>query len=272
VLVVVFYFVPFALNIQFAFSNWTSFSSLIQFTGVANFELLAQQGILFHAIDLTLAYAVIAMVVQNVVSLPLALALQETTAINAMFRSLFFLPVLIAPVAAGFIWSALLSPGGPYNAAIAIVIPGFDHAWFGDPATALFCVAFVDAWKFSGIITLVYIAGLNSIPASLVEAARIDGAGAWKTFWRVRFPMLTPAFTFNIVVTLVGALSAYDVVLAITRGGPGNATTVLNIAMMNQWASGFFGTGSALSFTLTVLVIVLAIPLIWWLRRREVEA
>jgi len=94
----------------------------------------------------------------------------------------------------------------------------FHFAWLGNPASALFTVAFVDAWKWSGIATLVYIAGLNSIPRSLMEAAEIDGANGWNRFWRVSFPLLAPAFTFNVVTTLIGALSAYDIIAATMEG------------------------------------------------------
>jgi multiple sugar transport system permease protein/raffinose/stachyose/melibiose transport system permease protein len=150
------------------------------------------------------------------------------------------------------------------------VIPGFDFAWLGHPVTALITVAFVDGWKWSGIATLVYIAGLNSIPASLTEAASIDGANSWTRFWRVSFPLLAPAFTFNIATTLVGALSAYDIIAAATKGGPGTSTTTLNVAVQQQFSYGYFGTASTFSLTVTVLVVAVAVPLVWWLRKREV--
>jgi multiple sugar transport system permease protein/raffinose/stachyose/melibiose transport system permease protein len=105
----------------------------------------------------------------------------------------------------------------------------------------------------------------------LTDAATIDGASAWRRFWHVRFRLLAPAFTFSIVVTLLGALSAFDIVQATTKGGPGTATTTLNVAMYLQYGGGFFGMASALSLTVTMLVVVIALPLIAILRRREVE-
>jgi raffinose/stachyose/melibiose transport system permease protein len=180
--------------------------------------------------------------------------------------------VLIAPVSAGYIWGAILAPSGPLNAAIGLIEPGFSYAWLGHSGSALVSVAFIDAWKWSGLITLVYIAGLNAIPASLMEAATLDGANAWARFWKIRFPLLAPAFTFTVVVTLLGALSAFDIVMATTRGGPGTATTVLNVAMFTQYGSGFFGSASSLSLVVTALVLLIGVPLIAYLRRREVEA
>jgi multiple sugar transport system permease protein/raffinose/stachyose/melibiose transport system permease protein len=107
---------------------------------------------------------------------------------------------------------------------------------------------------------------------SATKTATIDGASAWQRFVRIRFPLLAPAFTFTIVTTLLGAINAYDIPLATTRGGPGTSTMVLNLAMAQQWGSGFFGTASALSLTITVLVVIIAIPLIQYLRSREVSA
>ncbi|HHW50237.1 MAG TPA: sugar ABC transporter permease, partial [Pseudoclavibacter sp.] len=109
----------------------------------------------------------------------------------------------------------------------------------------------------------------KTIPSDLEEAAIIDGATAWQSFWRVIFPMLAPAFTFNVVVNLVGAFSAYDVIMATTGGGPGDSTRALNVVLRMQWGLGNFGSGSALGLTVTVLVIIVAIPLVWWLRKRE---
>ncbi|MBR7741754.1 sugar ABC transporter permease [Phycicoccus sp. BSK3Z-2] len=271
VLTVAFFILPFLLNIYFAFTQWTGFSSVIAPNGLDNFRNLADSGVLWTATRVTVTYAVIAMLLQNVISLGLALLMQNTSPVNSFFRALFFLPVLISPLAAGYIWSAILEPQGPLNAVIGLVSPGFDHAWLGDTRTVLASVAFIDVWKWSGIVTLVYIAGLNAIPQSLVEAARIDGAGAWKIFWLVKFRLLAPAFTFSVVVSFLGALNAFDIIQATTRGGPGSASLVLNVALYRQYAGGFFGNASAISLTIAALVVVLGVPLIAALRRRELE-
>lgn len=265
-----FFVVPFVLNFRLAFTDWSTYGTAIQWNGLYNFNVLQRQGILLEAIRVTVTYALVAMVVQNVVSLLLALALEQTNGINSVFRSLFFIPVLISSVAAGFIWFAMLSPDGPINQLIALMVPGFRHAWFGEASTALVAVAFTDAWKWSGIATLIFIAALNGIPREILEAATIDGASVWQRFWRIRFPLLAPAFTFTIVTTLLGAISAYDIPASTTRGGPGTATRVLNLAMQQQWTSGFFGTGSALGLVITLIVTFTAVPLVAYLRSREV--
>jgi raffinose/stachyose/melibiose transport system permease protein len=271
-LVLVFFVVPFVANAFFAFVQWTGYSSTLKWTGLSNFELLDQVGLLKHAITVTAVYAVTAMAVQNLVGLALATALQRTSRVNTVFRSLFFVPVLISPLAAGYIWAAVLNAHGPVNTFLSAVLPGgFHYAWLGHDTSALLLVASIDAWKLSGLITLVYIAGLNRIPEQVLQAATLDGAGAWRRFRSVKLPLLAPAVTFNVTVSLVGAFSALDVVFSTTAGGPGDATTLLNVAVYTQYGQSFFGTASALSFVVTLMVIVTAVPLMSWLRRREVQ-
>jgi multiple sugar transport system permease protein/raffinose/stachyose/melibiose transport system permease protein len=266
----IFFIVPQFLNLRFAFSNWRSTSSAIAFNGLDNLEYLSDAGELWHGIQVTLIYAVIAMVLQNAISLVLAYALRESTRINGFFRTVFFVPVLLSPLAAGYVWRGLLTPDGPVNQLIGLVIPGFDWSWLGEPSTALFCVAFIDSWKWIGLTTLIYIAGMNLVSPEMIEASTLDGANAWQRFRHMIFPMLAPAFTYNTVVNLVAAFSAYDVIQAATGGGPGDATRAINIYLRLEWGQGNFGAGSALSLVVSALVVVFAIPLIWFLRRREV--
>jgi raffinose/stachyose/melibiose transport system permease protein len=270
-LVAAMFVVPLLLNFYFSFTNWTSYSSVAKPNGFANFAFLISQGYLQKGITVTLLYAVIAMAGQNVAALLLALALKDTNRLNGFFRALFFVPVLISSIAGGYIWRAIFAAHGPLNGLIGLVIPGFSFEWLGNDWTALPLVALTDAWKWSGLTTLVYIAGLNAVPKELLEAARIDGATRWQSFWRVTFPLLGPAVTFNIAVTLVSALSAYDLIVSMTGGGPGNDTNSLYYVMRLQFGQGFFGTGSALGTIVTLLVVVIAVPLVTWLRRREVQ-
>lgn len=272
VLVLVFFVGPFIANAVLSFTQWTGFSSQIRFNGLENFTTLLGLGILANATVLTVVFAVVTMAVQNAFALVFAKALQTTNRVNTFFRSLFFVPVLFSPLAAGYIWASLLAPEGPVNSAISWLVPGeFHFAWLGEAGSAIFIVAFIDAWKWSGLVTLVYIAGLNGIPRSVIEASVLDGAGPIRRFFRVEFPLLAPAFTFNVILTLVGSFNALDVIFATTKGGPGNATSVLNVAVYAQYGQGLFGTSAALSFVIALLVIATAIPLMRYLRRREVH-
>ena len=271
VLVAIFFLLPLSANIPLSFANWTSYSSEITFNGLRNFQSLSNRGALMNAITFTLLFALIATLLQISVSLALAYAMRDSTLIaNSFFRSLFFLPVLVSPLAGGYIWLGILHPEGPLNAFISLFVPGFDWAWLGERSTALPMLALIDAWKASGITTLVFIAGINSIPRELIQAAVVDGASGWQRFWWVIVPLLAPAFTFNIVITLIGSFGIYDLIMATTQGGPGSSTRSINFLLRSQWGDGNFGAGSALGMALNLLIVATAIPLLWWLRSREV--
>jgi len=272
-LIAIFFAAPFLANAFLSFTRWTGFSNTIGFNGLKNFTSLFSLGILGHATLVTVVFAIITMAAQNLAGLALAKALQRSSRGNGFFRSVYFIPVLISPLAAGYIWGAIFASHGPINQFISwITNSDFSYGWLGSTGTALLLVGLIDAWKWSGLVTLVYIGGLNTIDRAVIEAATIDGAGFWRRFFSVELPLLAPAFTFNIVLTLVGSFNAMDVVFATTKGGPGDATSVLNVAVYSQFGQGLYGTSSALSFMIALLVIITAVPLMWSLRKREVQA
>jgi raffinose/stachyose/melibiose transport system permease protein len=265
------YFLPLLINWYLAFTDWSGFKSGINFTGLENFETLQDLYTITDQVRLTIIYAVTASAVGNAIALTLALALEERTWGNQLFRAIFFIPVLLSPLAAGYVWAGILNAAGPLNQAISIVVPGFDMAWLGNSTIAIFLVAAVDAWKWAGFFTLIYLAGLSTVPHELKEAAVSMGANRWQVFRHAKLPFLAPAITFNVTVTVIGAMSTFDIILATTGGGPGNATRVLNILTLNQFGIGYFGLAAATSLVVTILVTLTAIPLIWFLRRRELE-
>jgi len=266
-----FYLGPVIANLVLAFSDWSGYKSQIEFTGLQNFRDLAARNLIISPVLLTLTYAIVGMVSQIALGLVLALALESASRINTLFRSAFFLPVLLSSIAVGFIWRGYLEPEGPFNAFIgALAGQDVTVAWLAEPAFTILIVALIDSWKSVGFTTLVFIAGLIAIPTDLKAAARVDGATSWQVFRFVKWPLLGPAVTFNVVLALIGALSAFDTIMATTRGGPGTATTVLNVQMLSQYASGLYGFATATSLTIAILVVIISVPLIIYLRRREV--
>jgi ABC-type sugar transport system permease subunit len=175
-------------------------------------------------------------------------------------------------LAAGYIFKGLFDKNGVVNKFLELFIGGqVDIAWLGDLRFALIVIALGHSWKWLGIPLLVYIAGLNTIPEELVQAARIDGAGFWRIVRNVKIPLLGPSFTFNVTVTLVGALSVFDIILSTTKGGPGRATEVLTLFILSQYANGNFGYAVSINLVLFFVIVVVAIPLITYLRKREIE-
>ena len=266
-----FYLLPNVLNFVLGLTDWNAFRDEIRFVGFDNFISLAETDVLWNAVGTTLVFAAAVVVMQNVMALGLALALETSDRTNGIFRTIFFIPVLISPVAAGFVFRGLLAPDGTLNELLgAVVGQPVEIEWFGSTEFTIFVVAFISAWKWLGITMLIYLSGLVSIPREIDEAARIDGANDWNVVRRVKLPLLAPAITANVVLTLIGAIGAFDVILATTKGGPARATSVINMVLYQYFGQGLFGIATAVNLVVFVMVILAAIPLIVYLRRREV--
>ena len=267
-----FWLAPLGINIYLAFTDWNSFRSVISFIGLENFRAMYVQGILVNAMLLTFIFAFVTMLVQNLVGLGMALLLEEDSPTSTFFRSLFFVPVLLSFLAVGFVWRGLLQPDGLVNSVLSLFVSGsVDKAWLADPTWSIVVIALVNAWMCTGMSALIYLANLKAIPSGLIEASVIDGASAWQRFRYIRLPLLGPALTFNITLTFIGSLNVFDMVAATTRGGPGRSTQVLNILIRDQFARGLFGFASSTNLIVTIMIVVVAIPLVWFLRSREAE-
>lgn len=275
ILIGAFYILPNLMNFYLSLTDWSTYKSTINFIGLRNFSDLSATGELGGALSVTLRYAIFVMIAENVVALALALALEESTPLNIFLRSVFFIPVLISTLAAGYVFKGVFEPNGVFNNLLNLVFVPLgaqpvNTGWLGRVDLALYIIALVHAWKFGGIHMFVYLSGLKAIPHELVESARVEGANSWQVFRYVRVPLLAPAFTFNITLTLIGALSIFDIVLAMTRGGPGRASEVMNLTVWRQFGTGAFAYSAAIGAVLFVVVLIVAIPLIVYLRRREV--
>lgn len=268
----VFFLLPSLLSLVYAFTDWTTFRSEVRFTGLQNFQDLISDGTLQRVAWQTLLYAIIATATINLVALAVALALEQPTRSNLTLRALFFVPVLISPLAAGFVFRGILAPDGPLNDVLSVVGGGqVTVSWLGTQSVTIVVVAFVHAWKWFGIQMLIYVAGLNAVPRELIDAARVEGSGPLGVARHVKLPLMGPAVTANLVLSLIGALTTLDIILATTRGGPARSTELLNFLVFSQFGQGFFGYATAASLVVVILVCVVALPLAVALRRREVE-
>ncbi|MCI2959482.1 sugar ABC transporter permease [Agromyces atrinae] len=270
VVLIVFFFVPTIFNFIYAFTNWSSFNTSIGFVGIDNFVSLFSNGSLINALRVTLVYAVLVAIFQNLFGLALALLLEKDTRINRIARVLFFVPVIMSALAVGYIFQALLKPEGALNEILGF-ISGTDVtiAWLGDTTWTIVIVALVHAWKWMGLSMLIYLAGLKTISADVLEASRLDGAGWWQTLREIRIPLLAPAITFNVATALLGSMNGFDIVQATTEGGPGGTTELLNIFIFRTFGQGLFAQATTMSLVLFLMVAILAFPVIRFLRKRE---
>ncbi|HEY0259885.1 MAG TPA: sugar ABC transporter permease [Lacisediminihabitans sp.] len=266
----VFFFLPTLFNFIYAFTDWSAFKNDINFIGFDNFSSLLSDGSLLAALRVTLIYAALVGIMQNLFGLGLAVLFERDTRVNRFARVIFFIPVLMSALAVGYIFQALLKPTGAINGILSffsgqhVAIP-----WLGDTTWTLVVVAFVNSWKWMGLAMIIYLAGLKTIPEDVLEAAKMDGAGPWKTFFRVKFPLLAPAVTFNFATALLGSLNGFDTVQATTGGGPAQTTEVLNIHIFQIFGYGLYAQATTMSLVLFFLVLVLAFPIVGYLRKRE---
>lgn len=270
IILTMFFIVPTIMNFAYAFTNWSAFNKTIEFNGLDNIYELFASGTLLADIRVTIVYAVLVAIFQNIFGLGLAVLFEDDTRLNRFGRTLFFIPVIMSALAAGYIWQALLKTDGVFNQILSFFL-GHDVAiqWLGSPRWTIVLVAAVHAWKWMGFSMLTYLAGLKTIDSQVIEAATIDGASRTQIFWKIKFPLLAPALTFNIATALLGSMNSFDIVQAMTAGGPGGSTEVLNLFIWRTFGKGLYAQSTTMSFVLFVLVTLIAIPVITYLRKRE---
>lgn len=183
------------------------------------------------------------------------------------------MPAIMNNVAVGLIFTAILHPThGILNKFLDIV--GLDflmNNWLGDINLALYSVIFVEVWKWTGFTMIIFLAGLQSVDKFFYEAADIDGATAWQKFRYITLPLIMPAFNNAFIISIIGGLKAFDIIFAMTNGGPGTSTNVINIMVYKAFANGRYGEAAAGVILLTLLVAAIAITANGILRKKEVE-
>jgi raffinose/stachyose/melibiose transport system permease protein len=265
----VLFLLPTFASFYFSLTRWTIFDS--HFIGFDNFVEFFREPALVSGLTHTLIYAVVTSGLKVVLGLLLAVLLTSQVVGRGYLRSVVFFPVLVSTIGVGLTFTVLMNPErGIINqslGAIGVQGPG----WLTDPRYALLSVALVDVWKGVGLATLIYIAGIVSIPQEYFEAARVDGAGSTSSFWHIVLPLARPATVTVIVLSLIGGLRSFDLIWAMTRGGPGFTSDVIASVIYKQYQAGFYGLSTAGNVILFVLVTAIVVPIFWFLSRKEVE-
>jgi raffinose/stachyose/melibiose transport system permease protein len=270
--VLAFQFVPTVMGTYYAFTNWNG-SGHARWIGVDNFREIvkdpATRNSLWHTLELAGSFIVIV----NVLGLLLALGLLRTLKSRNFLRALFFAPVVVSPIAVAFIWQYIFDVNGSLNGLLgSIGLSSLKSPWLGSPTWALWTILVVMCWQYAGLTMTVYLAGLHGIPDELIEASSVDGATMWRRFRRVTLPLLAPAITVNVTLTLVIGLRAFEQVIALTNGGPLDASETLATEVWKQtFVNGRFGYGAALALVLTAFVGVVVFAQLGFLRKREAQ-
>jgi len=268
VLFAVLFIVPTFASFFFSLTRWTLFD--YQFIGLDNYKTFFSEPALVKGLEHTLIYAVITSGLKVVIGMLLAVLLTSQVVGRNFLRSVVFFPVLVSTIGVGLTFTALMDPQGLINDALSVFgVTGPD--WLGNPKLALLSVAAVDVWKGVGLATVIYIAGIVSIPHEYFEAAMMDGASALDRFRHIILPLARPATVTVIVLSLIGGLRSFDLIWAMTGGGPGFSSDVIASVIYKQYQAGFYGISTAGNVVLFLLVTGIVLPLFWFLNRKEVE-
>jgi multiple sugar transport system permease protein len=253
---------PILASVALSLTNWNLISSP-RLLGVENYRTMIHDANFWQSVRVTLTYTVLAVPLYQVAGLALALLLNQRVRGMYLFRTILFLPSVLSGVAVAALWVSLLNPDlGVVNQVLRSIGIDDPPRWLASPSWAVPAIVLMGLWGVGGG-AIIYLAGLQNIPPSLLAAARIDGAGAWQTFRQITLPLLTPTLLFTLLIGLIEAFQVFDTafVLGGSRGGTRGS---LLFYVLNIWNEGFrngrFGYASALAWVLVVaaaIVIVL---------------
>ncbi|KXF77993.1 ABC transporter permease [Paramesorhizobium deserti] len=260
-----------------SFQKWNGLDPNRQFVGVANYTaIFTRDPVFWVAFRNTVIWTVMSLIFPPVVGLLLALSLNQKIFGRNGLRAIFYLPVIIAPIAVATMWKWMYDPFfGLFSQLLTSWgMQGWIKDWLGSKDIALYSVFVAYLWQTVGFSMVLFLAGLQNVPQTLVEAARIDGAGRWAVFKHVTLPALRPTITIVLVLSIISSLKAFDIVYGLTGGGPAQSTQMLALWAFTQAMQIFdFGRGAAISVVLLLITMAVVVPYLRWTQRHEeVEA
>lgn len=267
---VIFFLVPTVTSFYFSLTYWDPFEA--RFAGWDNYIQFFSEPYLVRGTINTLVFAFLTSGLKTVLGLLLAVLLTSGILGQSLLRSIVFFPVLVSTVGVGILFKEMMHPT---EGILNLMLDGVGLSKIGfltDPSLALLSVAAVDVWRGVGLATLIFIAGLATIGQEYYEAARIDGATRWQQFWRVTVPLVRPATTTVIILSLIGGLRLFDLIWAMTGGGPGFSSDVLASVIYKQYQAGFWGLSTAGNVILFLMIALIVAPLAYWLNKRAIDA
>ena len=262
--------VPFLQGLFFTFTNWNGFG-WTKFAGLSNYTKSFHDHTFWATLLFTAEFVIVSIILVNLVAFGLALLVTTKLRSSNIFRTFFFVPNLIGGVVLGVIWqfifnTALVSVSSKFN------IPFLSESWLNKTGTAFWALIIVTVWQSSGYMMIIYITGLVSIENDVLEAARVDGASAFRTLYSIKMPLMAQAFTISLFLTLRGGFMAYDVNVALTGGGPYRTTELISMHIFQEaFAFGNFGTGQAKAVVMFVIVSLAALFQVAVSKRFEVH-
>ncbi|GAB2699228.1 carbohydrate ABC transporter permease [Paenibacillus thermoaerophilus] len=267
----VFHTYPVLMGIFYSFTNWNGLSPDYDFVGLRNYLNVFRDGNVLDAYGFTIKFALLTTVIVNTISLVVAMGLNARIRLKNFFRGVYFLPNVLSMLIIGFIFNYLFSNVFPD----AFERMGLDSLAFnilGKENTAWIGVVIVTVWQATAFNIMLYLAGLQTIPSDLYEASSLDGAGKWREFWSITFPMIAPFFTINMVLAMKNFLMVFDQIVALTGGGPGKATMSISYLIYTDgFQGGSFAYQSANAVVYFIIIVFISVIQLKFLQRREMD-
>ncbi|MCI1859586.1 MAG: sugar ABC transporter permease [Sporolactobacillus sp.] len=260
VIFTLFFILPLLYTIFYSFTDWNNYSLGIKFTGLQNYKNILKDSTLLIGIKNSLIYAFVTVLLQNVISLPVAVVLSSKLPARNFFRTLFFTPSVLSILVIGYLFSYILSSDnfGLMNTLLNSIGMGPIN-FLGSSDTALASIIGTQVWQWFGWSMVIYIANLQNIPQDFYEAARLDGASAIQQFFHITLPNLAPSLKINLITGMISGLKVFDIVFSLTQGGPGNSTETILTLMFSKFSDGDYGYASAFGIAFLVITMLLTV-------------
>jgi raffinose/stachyose/melibiose transport system permease protein len=272
ILFLVFVIYPFIQGIRLSFTNWNGYSQTMKFVGIKNYARLFQDANVKTALVNTLIYGVMSTVIQNILGLGYALFLNTKFKGRSIVRTIIYMPVMIAPLIMGYIMYFFFQYDGGAVNDILIALHMEPVDLLVHSGTAIRIIVLVNSLQFVGVAMVIYLAGLQNVPTMYYEAAMIDGATFWERFKHITIPLLMPAISSSTILNLIGGLKLFDLVMALTSGGPGFSTHSLSTLVTNQYFSAqSAGYASAIGIFTFLLIMIISNVVMGYFDKKEVD-
>lgn len=255
----VFVIIPVFQAAIFSLYKWKGLGALSNFIGIKNFIDIIKDKIFLRALTNNFLIVIFSLIIELPIALIIALAIGRNFKGSIIFRTIFFLPFILSEIIAGVIWLFIYNPQyGIQNTFISKIVPGFNtFAFVGDPKLVFMSIFIVIIWKYFGFHMIIYIAGLQNIPNELEEAAYIDGVNKWQLNWYIILPLLKPALLISVFFSIIGSFQLFDLVWAISKGGPVHASETMVTYLYNFGFLRFnLGYGSAVAVIIFFICLV----------------
>ncbi|MEK3881899.1 sugar ABC transporter permease [Paenibacillus sp. PL2-23] len=257
-----FFVYPTINGLILSFTEWNGFSAK-HWVGLDNYKkMLLEDDIFFKALTNNLKFMLYVVVFQTGLSLVFSILLVKNSKSNIFFRALFFFPTILSSISVAFIWGFMYNPNlGVINTALGSMgLEVLAQNWLGNPHLAIYSIAFVQVWAHTGQMVVIFVAGLQSIPEELYEAAHLDGANRWQAFKNVTWPLVAPAATIVVAYTTIQSFKAFDLIFALTGGGPVYSTEILSTYIYHTaFQSSEFGYAAAQSMGFMVIIALITL-------------